>query len=247
MTDPPLSPWRSILFWRISEIDRRFWAWISNAHCKSIGNLDLAWLRWPLTLCALLMAANIFYFQPVAQWIALVANCAFGTLLCLYFGHLLLRRLQCSLLEFMVIVTLLFNLEGLLLTSRGLLSMGPLWTSGTAALAAGWVLYGAVSALISARLLRVSKSTHRLGLLVASWLGSAAPAIALMGLLLAFGRKAGLSGGRIDRLMRSVIAPRMESLGVALLVLGVAGILLHCYLSVVLSRAAHKEVAGSAA
>jgi hypothetical protein len=45
---------------------------------------DLAWLRWPVTVCALLTAANVFYSNVTAQWIAAITNTAFGVLLSLY-------------------------------------------------------------------------------------------------------------------------------------------------------------------
>ena len=204
------------------------------------ASLDLRWLRWLITICVLLSAANISRSNDVALLIAAVANTAVGVLLCLYFGHLLLRRLQCSLLELLVIVAVLVNLEGLLLTSPGFMAFGWAWSSCLAAVAAGWILYGAVNSLAAARILGVTGSAQRVGLLAAHWLGAAAPALILLGALLVFAEPHGVYGD--SQAWRAMIAPRMAAWGAPLLAAGVAGWLVCGWLDVKIGRAARAQL-----
>ena len=87
------------------------------------AKLDARWMRWGLTASVLLSALS---FLPVSAGTiyAPAALLAFPVLLCLYFTAILLRRLQCSLLELCVLIALLGNVCGILITTPGFVSSG---------------------------------------------------------------------------------------------------------------------------
>ncbi len=205
-----------------------------------VARMDLRSLRWAITVCALLTAANVFRSYEPALWVAAVANTAFGVLLCFYFGHILLRRLQCSLLEFMVIGAVLFNVEGLLLTSPGFMAFGWLWASWLGLVAAAWVLAGAVNGLAASQILSVTGSAPRLGLLAAHWAGAAAPALLLTGGALCLAKPHGLFEDSYA--VRALVAPRMTEWGLPLLIVGATGLFLRFWLGIKVRRLARAKL-----
>ena len=188
----------------------------NQTQAKIAVGFDLAWARWGLTVCTLLFALNLEDFGPLMQSVTTKANAAIGTLMALYFAHLLFFRLQCSLLELCAIVAVLGNAQGLLLTTPGLTLTGPFGLYLIPLLTA-WVLYGAVKGLVQGKLLSVSTAHVRLLLLFANWFTLAAPALVLAGFVLCFGRDLGST-------LQAVISRPMALWGIPILIFGVFGI-----------------------
>jgi len=60
--------------------------------------LDFWWLRWAITLLPFAAAAAVFFKNELIEYYG-VGIAAFGTMVCLYFAHVLIFRLQCRLGE----------------------------------------------------------------------------------------------------------------------------------------------------
>jgi hypothetical protein len=192
---------------------------------------DFGWLRWLLTLCVLAGAANFFIdYNEALQWTALIVDAATGLLLCLYFGHILCRRLQFSLLEFIFMIAVLGNFEGMLFAIPGILQ---LWLPLTilALAVAAWIFYGMAIGLTQARILGVTSSGKRLLIFAAAWLTTIAPALILSGLILSFGRQCYGEAHKI-------ISRPMAQWGPWLLALGVLGMIIRVWLGRKVARAA---------
>jgi hypothetical protein len=244
--------WRTILFYRLTEVDRRFVRWLFARHPldwllaliamparyrKTSGELalgfDSGWLRWLGTLLVFPLAANIAVTVVWAQWVALVANVSFASVLCLYFAHLLFRRLQCSLLELCVVIAMLGNVEGLLLTTPIARTMGIGWALPLALVLAAWILYGAVLGLVQARMVGVVSPLPRILLLLGAWLTTLAPALILAGTILAFGHS-----------WQPRIIPRnLVPYGIAMLVVGALSLFLRIGMGWFARRVALKQLA----
>src|SRR5579862_4333433 len=138
--------------------------------------LDLWPLRWLITAMPFAVAGLFIYDNNYLTY-AWMAGCIFGGALCLYFGHILLFRLQCGLFELMAMTIVLGLFEGLMLSTPGLTRIA-LWLSP---LVLAWILYGAVVGLSRARLLDVTGTLATVAHLFAAWLGIAWMALAGLG------------------------------------------------------------------
>lgn len=191
------------------------------------GNLDRRWTRWLVSLFALAAPAVFVSLNEPLIWAGIVGANGFAILLCLYFGAILLRRLQCSLLELCVVIGALGNVEGILLTTPGMLRFGPaMWA--LAPLAAAWILGGAVKAAVQARILGEVDPLPRVALLLLNWFTLAAPALLLAGTLLHYGRL----------LNDAVVSANMAAWAPLLIPIGAAGTLLSLIWEIKISRAA---------
>ena len=194
-----------------------------------VTQLDRRWARWLISLFAI---AALTAFAPINEplrWAGAIGANGFALLLCVYSGWLLLRRLQCSLLELCVVICVLGNVEGLLLTTPGILSYGwAMWA--LAPLSAAWILGGAVKAAAQARILGEVDPLPRVTLLLLNWLALASPAMLIAGLLLHYGR-----------LFSNVLVSRnMAARSPLLIALGAAGTLLFIALEYRVNRAARR-------
>jgi hypothetical protein len=132
---------------------------------------DLRWLRYTLsalTLAALSVNAINLSDMPLPAyfpWVAWELNILFGVLLMMYGGHLLIYRLQCSLLDLVVIVAFAGNILGIFLTVPGLRSL--ILQLMPAAL--GWVLLGAAEGIVYARILDCRSQFRRVLLFLVAW------------------------------------------------------------------------------
>jgi hypothetical protein len=217
-----------VLFWRITEADRRLWALLRRRR-EPQPAFDPRWLGLLVTFCALATALNFFLglTKPALHTAVEIVDALFAAVLCLYFAVLLLRRFQCSLLEWCVVLVVLGNIEGLVLTTPGLLSIGWGWVLCVAGIAAAWVLSGAAHGLASARLLGVTNPFSRLALLAAHWLTGAAPALLIAGYVLAIPEEKRFPGGEWSAALRHLyVPPQMRGVGIVLLVCGAVGVLI---------------------
>jgi len=164
--------------------------------------------------------------QAVVPWMV----AASVLLIAIYFGHILFFRLQCSLLEFCVIIAALGNLEGLLLTTPGIFSVGRDWVIVLAPLGVAWLFYGAVIGLVQAELCDRRGTFARLFHIAAGWLSTGAPALLALGAILWFGRNE-----------KRVITPNLAVWAIPMLVAGALGIVLRFWIGRAASRAA-KEI-----
>ena len=145
---------------------------------------DLKLLRFPVILTALLAALLPFDFHSVVTIAATIAFPLFALLVCVYFGHILMARLQCSLLEFGLLIVIFGNAAGIVLTSSGVAALGWNWTLTLALVLTAWILYGAVRGMTQARLLGVSAGPLRVLLMLAGWFTTAAPPMLFLGFAL---------------------------------------------------------------
>jgi hypothetical protein len=227
MTDVPQKPeasksrWRQILFWRISDVDRRVMAKVGLLPQPRV-DFDPRWLSWLVTILA--VVTGVFYWN---EFVGSIVCAGFALLMCLYFLLILFRRFQCSLLEFLVVSIVLGNVEGLLLTTPGFYSLGWFWGLCIAGIAAAWILSGAASSIAAARILNVQHSAQRVILLVVHWWIAAVPALVVLGSVLAFGRTyIGKEWGAIN----IYIVPQMVSWGYIFLGCGVVGMIVRFFL-----------------
>ena len=235
MSEQKQRTWRAILFYWLGGQDRqavREWS-------AAAKGFDSGWLRWPLNLCTLACAANFFAFvdyHEVFQWTALIADAATGLLLCLYLGHILFRRLQFSLLEFVLMIAVMGNFEGLLFTTPAIF-FGWVGLASLALLVAAWILYGMVEGLVQARILGVTKPWQRVLILVAAWLTTIVPALIFSGAFLSLGLNEGL---------KTIISRPMAQWGPWLLALGVLGLVIRVWLGRKVRRMAKEILASNA-
>ena len=239
MSEAPLSPrWHQILYRRffVNSIVSRLGTWILvQLHPRASFDLGLLGV---LTTLSALATASIFWRESFGVFFC---PC-FALLLCLYFFLILFLRFQCSLLEFIAVAIALGNLEGLLLTTPGLYSLGWGWMLCLAGIAAAWILSGAANANAAARILNVEHSGKRLALLFAHWLITATPALLMLGTVLAFGRDTAFLDKSWTEKMSVYIAPQMASWGWVLFGLGVCGMLVQLCLRSKIRQAIRAEV-----
>jgi hypothetical protein len=180
---------------------------------------DLTWGRHALTLVSVTTTVNaVGWMKPGLALAATIADVVFGFLLTAYFAHLLFRRLQCSLLEWCLIIAVLGNAMGLILTTPGLERLSA--TGGALGLlVSGWVLYGAVVGLAQAKLLGLRHALARLGVLILAWLRIASPALLAGGAVLVWGSRWGVDSRWVSAGMHAWGAPLL-AFGLVGLVLG---------------------------
>ena len=147
--------------------------------------LDAGWLRWLITFIAITTGVIVANFRELS-WLILPAVAVFGVATCLYFGHLLLFRLQCGLLELLAITTAFGLIDGLLLSTPGAMRLG-LYLSPVVA---AWILYGAVSGLVRARLLNENGPRARMAHMVVALFGSSALALFVLGIAIILSSRA---------------------------------------------------------
>lgn len=158
---------------------------------------DMGKLRWAVTLALVFTAANLFILTPWLQAVGSAANVAVATGLGLYFGHLLFRRLQCSLAEWLVIVIAMGSAFGIMVATPG---VGIVWEVSIwlAPLIVAWIFYGAVLGLVHAELLGLSGIPARSMLIAAGWITSVSPACMALACAIRFGSIwPGFLGGRL--------------------------------------------------
>lgn len=200
---------------------------IRNIH--RVPCLDRLWLRWCVTAFAL---GAIFYFLLDKRYLTYMkhAYAIFGVLLCLYFAQMLLFRLQCGLLEFLVMSIAFGLFEGLLLTTPGITEIA-LYLSP---LVGGWILYGAVSGIVRAELMALPGEPSRRARLLqmaGAWLGIAAPAMLLLGGVI-----------RILAWKEFMLIPELLTWSWVLLVFGLAGLVGDLWIGQRVMRLAKKLV-----
>jgi hypothetical protein len=191
---------------------------------RAAAGFDLGFLRWLLCLSAILTPANLVDGVDCVRVAAGINNVVFGVLLCVYFGHILLRRLQCSLLEFSLLIVVLGNALGLLLTTPGVYYLGWTWITALLSVVTGWVLFGAVGGLTQARLLNATRPLSKVGFMLSGWLTTAAPALVIGGAALWLSRWG-------DAQISAFVSPNMSTWGIPLLLAGIVGAGLYFWLA----------------
>lgn len=167
-----------------------------SIRAKRVG-FDMGKLRWAVTLGLFFTLANLFILTPWLQAIGSAANVAVAAGLGLYFGHLLFRRLQCSLAEWLVIVIALGSAFGIMVATPG---VGIVWEVSIwlAPLIVAWIFYGAVLGLVHAELLGLTSMLARSTLIAAGWVATASPACMALAVAIRFGSIwPGFVGGRL--------------------------------------------------
>ncbi len=201
----------------------RFWQRRAS-RARAAQGFDLKLLRFPVMITALLSALLPFDFHPAVNIAAIVAFPILGLLVCLYFGHILMRRLQCSLLEFGVLIVVFGNAAGLVLTSSGTIALSWNWLLTICLVLTAWIVYGAVRGMSQARLLGVGVGPGRIVMMLLGWLTTAAPAFLILGLFL-------LLPDYLDRSFARVIGGGLTRWGLPVVIAGLfgvgAGIVLH--------------------
>jgi len=178
---------------------------------------DLVWARWLLTFSAVALGVNLSIIKADwVRWATLGVNAFFGLLVLFYFGHILLRRLQCSLLEFCVLALVLGNLLGLVFSLPGV-AKSPFLAVTLGLFCSAWVLHGMVAGFVQAELLKIRRAAPRALYLVASWWGSLAPVLLAAAAALFWLPRGSLSDW---------IAPPMFAWRIPFVVLGTAGTVL---------------------
>jgi hypothetical protein len=157
---------------------QRTWKWL---FAQRINAFDVRWLRWAATFTAGVCGFSIAFFGQF-PWLLLPSIAALGIVLCLYFGHLLFFRLQCSLLELLATTTFFGLVDGLILSTPGALKLGLYFSPMVAA----WVLYGTAAGLVQTRLLGPLSERKALLHIAAAWLGNASLALLCVGVAILF-------------------------------------------------------------
>lgn len=143
------------------------------------SKLDLSLLRWTLTGAALALGGCAF-LGGNDTWIVPYACIVFGLAMTAYYGHILIWRLQCSLLDLIVSTAFLGNAVGMLLVTLG--AVGAAWAAwATLPLLTGWTAMGAVHGIIYARLIGTTSPLVRASLLLFAWLQYLAPPFLIIG------------------------------------------------------------------
>lgn len=194
--------------------------------------LDSARLRWLVTLAVVPWVIGLGYVSsgPLGAGWNLLAP-VLGVALSLYFGHLLLFRMQCSLLEWLVGSILLASMEGLLLSTPGVLAnVG--FVLLLAPMLCAWILFAMIRALVTARILNVEATWQR-----ALWIIFHAALLLAPGALIA---GVGIYlGGDIPHLSGSEFTP----FGLPLMVLGGVGLAVNSLVVWKTKRAARAALA----
>lgn len=206
--------------WRVRRRRRR----------ATAARVDFWVLRWLLMVPILLLVLTPF--NPLLDWKKAFFGSYFGygILLALYGGHLLLFRLQSSLLEWLLMLVFLGSVVGSIVSVPAFhLAWMPL--TCLASVFVGWVLYGAVIGIVQADLLGVDKPAGRIALLVLGWLTTAAPGM-LSAAYLVFDL------GRVERWL--MVSHSMAAWILPLAGLGLLGLAADAYLTWRCWRAAKK-------
>ncbi|MEI6235043.1 MAG: hypothetical protein WCT04_18455 [Planctomycetota bacterium] len=154
----------------------------ADASVPPVPHMDSRLLRWLATLSAIETLAAMFLYNQ-ATWLLLPSVAALGVFLSLYFSHLLLFRMQCSLVELFAITTTYGIFTGLVVSTPGAMKIG----SYLSPMIAAWVLYSAVSGIANATLFGTTTIRARLLLMAAVLWGNAAlPLIGLGALIFAW-------------------------------------------------------------
>ncbi len=163
-------------FWNgtfiVNRIPQRLWKWLKATWWDT--RFDMGVFRIIITILMFTLIPCLFTPQLISVGLNFVA--LLGVALCIYFGHLLLLRLQCSLLELLAITTTFGLIDGLVLSTPGALKLG-LFLSPTLA---AWILYAAVSGIVTATLSGANGTGARLLHIFAAMLSVSA--FALLGL-----------------------------------------------------------------
>jgi hypothetical protein len=197
--------------------------------------MDSARLRWLATLLVLPWAIGLGYVAagPLGMGWNLLAP-ALGVALSLYFGHLLLFRMQCSLLEWLVGSILLASMEGLLLSTPGVLTnVG--FVLLLAPMLCAWILFAMIRALVTARILKFEAAALRAAWIVVHVLLLLAPGAFIAGLGIYLGKD-------IPHLSGSEFTP----FGMPLLVAGGVGLVINFFLNGRTKREARAALAEQA-
>ncbi|MCZ7644454.1 MAG: hypothetical protein M5U26_04090 [Planctomycetota bacterium] len=201
------------------------------------AGFDLGWMRIWLSvgLVAAVGLAAGAAFGAVPPWLSALGVPVVALGLCLYYGHLLFRRLRCSLAEWCAIVLVMGNALGLCLTAPGMgVLLGLAGWLGPVLVA--WTLCGAVQGLAQADLLGIRAFAGRLALMAAGWWTTAAPALLALGAALHWAKSFDL-----------FLGPRQTSWALPLFVLGTAGLVLGAVLRVKAASAARERLRTAAA
>jgi len=193
--------------------------------------LDSPWMRRLSTFAVIPSAVGLILRGRDEIWSYVAA--LFGIVVCAYFVHLLLLRLQCSLFELLASSVLLASVVGLTISTHGVLQSPSLILLLLPMLVA-WILYATIRAVVTAELLKVKRADIRTAWILVNAALLLSPALLLAGLLIFF-------GGYFKALSGSEFTPY----GMPLAVLGVVGIALDCYVRSKVKRAARVAVAGA--
>jgi hypothetical protein len=193
------------------------------------SNIGSPLIHWGISLFALAALAVFAPFDPILNWTGLIGSMGFSLALAVYYGWILLRRLQCSLLELWFLIAMLGIVEGLLVSAPGLLTLGSPLLS-LVPLSAAWILGGAVKAMAQARLFDLHHVGARIGLIFANWFSLASPALLLVGLTLYFGR--GINDALVSRTLAGA--------GLPLFIAGGVGLVVYIALEIFSARAARR-------
>lgn len=224
----PVAFWRALVWPVLTFLGGVFWAIyrhipprkppypqfreIFRARQQLQRRYDLRWARWLVTLASVVATFAFLWMlrNGALERTFLATSLVAGALMLLYFGHLLLMRLQCSLLEWCLIIVLLGNLEGLIFSTAGILRH-PVVASGLGVAVAVWVLYGAALGLVRSTLCGASGAWPRVGLLLGAWLELAAPALVWW-------------GGMLWWFGEDPLGPYLGRWGLRLAILGILGV-----------------------
>ena len=210
--------------------------WLQRRRARREASRDFD-SRWVGRALLLPVIASQFVWFPVANAVSaalLLATALCGALICAYYAHLLLARLQCSLLEFLVLIAGLGSWLGMLLASPALYALGTHWVVILTLLGGGWVLHGAVLGVAQARLLGVESPAARACHILLGWITSGSRGVLLLGLSLSLIRLAD------RRSFAEMLGQRLATWGTALFIAGIAGILLSFVVNFKTRRAAQK-------
>ena len=210
-----------------------FASWLERFRERKLAasGLDLRWARFLITFLILGISLAFVPNPTVAESGEIVTIVA-GVLMCVYFAHMLLFRLQLSLLEACVLIALIGNFEGLLLTMPGIRSVGFFWMGLMIPMIAAWVLYGAVKGIIQAELLQVSSPLKRAWFIISGVITIAAPALILCG-----------GAFWLAREQSMLISANMRAWSVPLIVFGCIGLALRVRMGLLARRAARAALA----
>lgn len=196
-----------------------------------IESLDSTWLRRLSTFAVIPWGIGCALIARDELWSYLAAT--FGISVCAYFTHLLLLRLQCSLLDLLTSSVLLASVLGLTLSTPGVLRSWPLLLMLIPMLVA-WILFATIRAVVTAELLKLNHAFARTAWIVLHATLLLSPALLLAGCAIHL-------GGYIPALSGSGFTPY----GMPVAVLGALGIAVDFYVRAKVKRAARMAIAGA--